>query len=136
MYTNELRIGNLINPVNYASGLHIPDTRLVLEVTEIHTFKIQTIRNGESAVSTEYTEYDITNVHPIWASEEWLLKFGFIKSNHYYESPCGVMTLQYFGTRLCLTTHQEDMLSSKITFVHQLQNLYFALTQNELKQIN
>ncbi len=117
---NELRRGNLF--IEKYSQQIIP----VLEL----------LRNGS-------TVFDFDNGGKIWQAEplpitkEWLLKFGFndkiwggwlsIKINDemslaYYEGFQGIS----FATS---AIHGE---SEHIKYVHQLQNLYFALTGQEL----
>lgn len=65
---------------------------------------------------------------PIPLTEEWLLKFGFYhysgaiySKNHYY------LVLEGFNFMYGQT------VLTKIKYVHQLQNLYFALTGEELQ---
>jgi len=64
-------------------------------------------------------------IEPIPLTEEWLLKFGFEKSGDYFIN--NVIHLN-FKTR---TTLEPDMFLD-LEHVHQLQNLYFALTGEEL----
>lgn len=71
---------------------------------------------------------------PIELSEEWLVKVGASKSfeNWQYTIPVGAITLHF----RCNTEWYSELggiyLGSKIRYVHQLQNLYYALTGNEL----
>lgn len=64
---------------------------------------------------------------PIPITEEWLVKFGFEKRE-------SIWTLN----EICISSwfsfrYSEDPLKvQEIDFVHQLQNLYFALTGKEL----
>ena len=78
----------------------------------------------------------IEEINPIPITEEWLLKFGFEKNHKhgienyvfidftYYPSNNQVKIFDRFGG--CI--YVENIL-----FVHQLRNLYFALTQTELQ---
>jgi hypothetical protein len=67
-------------------------------------------------------------------NEEWLLRLGASKSfeNWQYTIPVGAITLHF----RCNTEWYSELggiyLGSKIKYVHQLQNLYFALTNSEL----
>jgi hypothetical protein len=79
-----------------------------------------------------------SKVEPILLTEEWLLKFGFKKGNQIYPKGFSLLVLNtdfYWGFNL------EDKLDCElndvqpINYVHQLQNLYFALAGEEL-QIN
>lgn len=64
-------------------------------------------------------------------TEEWLKKFGFVRLKNWQDS---WMWLVNFGINFHAGSwHWNDMSKSKkIEYVHQLQNLYFALTGEEL----
>lgn len=74
-------------------------------------------------------------IEPIPLTEEWLLKFGFVKSdewyilNGYYASFDADYPL-WFGQQGCC---QYDTIKDGVKYVHELQNLYFALTNEELE---
>jgi hypothetical protein len=69
-------------------------------------------------------------IKPIPLTEEWLLKFGFSKKVDYL--------LQKRGFSICFEKHGDifecflESIGIEIEYVHQLQNLYFALTNEEL----
>ena len=103
MKANELRIGNLLS-VNWKNDLVIVTGEIINEV--------------------ENYEHEY---HPIQLTEEWLMKFGFKlygesywKGNFKYNS---IQCFEYFG----IPIHD-----SLIRYVHQLQNLHFTLTGEEL----
>jgi hypothetical protein len=109
MKANELRLGNL---------LQWKDNKSQLECC-LNFFKDslfwQHISNKE--------------LEPIPLTEEWLLKFGFEKydtykysKNHFYFRKIG----DEFQTEV------GECLYKTIDYVHQLQNLYFALNDEEL----
>jgi len=117
----ELRIGNIV--VETIAGR----IGAVIGVTE-KKIKIQ-------------LEYSKLNTHPdqiaaVILEEHWLARFGF----QFYKNPNGtesfifkngVIKIVYsneFGYRL-RDWHESNF---KINFVHQLQNLFFALTGEEL----
>jgi hypothetical protein len=113
---NELRIGN------YLSGKQGHVT-----VTEIRENNMVKIHNNTSSF------YVGTCLEPIPLTEEWLLKFGFAQINNRFtlenfrfhiEKPCN-----YHGFLFC---ENHIVITDKIKHVHQLQNLYFALTGEEL----
>ena len=74
-------------------------------------------------------KYSIKGLEPIPLTEDWLLKFGFEKKyNEYYLGDiiiCEEINDFKFGYDF-----YEDILELK--HVHQLQNLYHALTGEEL----
>jgi hypothetical protein len=78
-------------------------------------------------------------LYPIPITEEWLLKFGFDK----HPNPNGTRSWCYYKDRerwviqsmLDLNSFSFGItpLKPELNFVHQLQNLYFALTGEELE---
>ena len=77
--------------------------------------------------------YHLSDIKPIPLTREWLLKFGFTQINNRFtlenfrfhiEKPCN-----YHGFLFC---ENHIVITDKIKHVHQLQNLYFALTGEEL----
>lgn len=75
-----------------------------------------------------------SSVEPVKLTEEWLLKFGFHKGNQfpYIDGATGWFCLDensgYYKLAL-----PSDNIGNQFQFVHQLQNLYFGLTGEELK---
>lgn len=113
MKANELRIGNYVTLNN--------DVKIV---------------NGNLIKEQQQSEMIIREIYlePIQLTEEWLLKFGFAwrglneKFLTKY-TPCGkaVVNSKNGFFKLAGVT-----IEVEIKFVHQLQNLYFALTGEEL----
>jgi hypothetical protein len=73
---------------------------------------------------------------PIPITEEWLLKFGFIEGIYaIVKYPLKVIYLlkpdSLTEYELCVSI--EDLYLKKIKYIHQLQNIFFALTQKELE---
>lgn len=72
---------------------------------------------------------DIETCKPIPLTEEWLLKFGF-------EEYMDGLRLNSIVIRLEKSelwyVSKHNIVLNKIRYVHQLQNLYFALTGEEL----
>lgn len=79
--------------------------------------------------------------HPIPLTEEWLLKFGFkkmtnFKSPHFDKYPIEVC---FDGVKPLVTLEFDSTVTGyysydcPIEFVHQLQNLFSALTGEELE---
>lgn len=78
---------------------------------------------------------------PLPLTEEWLMKFGFKKQEdgddvddvHWYEITTNGITLVQGDKKgyldVFLLDHEEGV---RVQYVHQLQNLYFALTGEEL----
>lgn len=105
---NELRIGNYINNSNK-----------VLSITD----------SGILCTGLSMTGVVLIEIpKPIPLTEEWLLKFGFeYKSYGYGEKEW--KQWNYKGFNLNGFEYSSYL---KIDYLHQLQNLYFALTNEEL----
>ncbi len=128
LIANELRIGNYYD-----------------QFGNIHQVTWSIIKDLESAPKDQIW------CKPILITEKWIERFGFefydyqpnpdddfiykdykidkIGKNSFYSCcDCGLN-----GWEFCLKLSWADQISlSKIKYVHQLQNLYFALTQTEL----
>ena len=123
MKANELRIGNYIEFDSSVRTLVIEDEQGFIEVRSI----------GESGVN-EWSDYGasgcVSNPKPIPLTEEWLIKFGFEKlecwDDMYYFKIGDFQVYEYN-----VSGYEYDDFNIK--HVHQLQNLYFALTGEELK---
>ena len=111
---NELRIGNLVYEKHCDDSLHIAVVALIQKYGD--ATKIRT-ENGW------YAE------EPIPLTEEWLIKFGFVSSM--FEDN---VFIHYNGMKYFLETQQLHFLTIELNFkyVHILQNIYFALTGEEL----
>lgn len=122
MDAKELRSG--ITYVNYTRK---GETRLIQ--TSVNDISI--IDAGKIPHSTWY--------NPIPLTEDWLIKFGF---QYDYEGNLFLEPIHddteanfYFHwevDELVLRDSFEDVFMSRLNYVHQLQNLYFALTGEEL----
>jgi hypothetical protein len=117
MKANELRIGNWINH-KYSPPSFI--------VSVINTFNENTV-NG----------IELEDCEPIPLTQEWLLKFGFKKWNDccYCNGKLVVEGLfKNFNESICLLRCGNDdyVELTNINYVHQLQNLYFAIIGEEL----
>lgn len=122
---NELRIGNLVS---------YHDDNTLFEVTKIDELGIG-VKNEEQET---WIEYDCFS--PITLTEEWLLKFGFKKEaeGYYLQTTFYIRVISYpdlqiqFYSRTIHSDFYKIVLENDIKCVHQLQNLYFALTGEEL----
>lgn len=125
MEANELRICNLVyvtsGVTEIASILSISKNRLEYE-TET--------RKGEAVINC---------FKPIPLTEEWLINLGFIKklwkakNVNYYELNGFEIILKDTYYKKGATYFKSSLLFEYFPeYVHQLQNLYFALTNNEL----
>lgn len=117
MKNNELRIGNL-----------------TMQGT------VEAILEPGALITDKHCGILVDNVRPIPLTEEWLVKLGFEMRMlcFFHENlTIGRLSPIYDGTADFTFSEVTFMISNnpvvKIEHVHQLQNLYFALTGEELK---
>lgn len=134
MTANELRIGNWI-----FIGIN-------KEPYQVNARFFSSVANGfshEEMVKAGYEELNST-VSPIPLTEKWLLKLGLEKQD-YKMSGCAVFEIpnslwrigQSFKGELCYFLWHKQVSPptwslSELKYVHQLQNIIFALTGEEL----
>ena len=131
MKANELRIGNLVDLGNR-----------IAKIIEISNLSCVVVDLEE----TQDTIEDYERTKPIPLTEEWLYKFGFKdidKGDHDYNTYTDPNHNYYLqidvrkkdGKYSILDNSFDDLRDFSmvdISYVHQLQNLYFALTGEEL----
>lgn len=132
MDARELRIGGFVNcKISNDKG-----TYKVLAIPEWENQPEQPITIDRCPKQT----VSISQLKPIPLTEEWLLKMGFEKriDRKYERFSVGKFELEYYS-------HSDDVIDGfyfycehvksgdvKIPHIHQLQNLYFAITGEEL----
>lgn len=132
MNVKELRVGNLIRPVfNGTNPAQTPFAVTGMFIQQCHSLEL---REGGSNVGHE----------GIPITEEWLLRFGFnenyssgVKKKYFHHS-----LLYDGGNALAYVIYSKEPEKNGILFwgnavplcynVHQLQNLFYALTGQEL----
>lgn len=127
MKASELRIGNLIFD-NY-SGVMMVST---ISLEHIHLRKNENFPTGQ---------YNIKSLKPILLTEEWLLKFGFKPRGEGYSIGGYILcdfrdfsdgSSSYILYNWDSYNEIEITVKDNIRYVHQLQNLWFALNEEEL----
>lgn len=113
---NSLRVGNLV----YSSETQ--EIQKITGITEEHPY-IDTI-------TFDYLSYD--EIFPIPLNDDFVIKLGFISKE--YNALEGIYELN--GVIITNSSNGFEFnfngFSSKLKYVHELQNLYFALTGSEL----
>lgn len=110
MKVNELRIGNYI--FDKWGNVHEVNLFTLKEINEIpksHGYK------------------------PIPLTEDWLLKFEFNKNGNEWGKE--ILFVSYKKNNELFLNLCDMYLSFSLKYVHQLQNLYFALKQKEIKKL-
>ena len=117
MKVNELRIGNYY--------LDIDDKISEMSGHELYLMSIK--ENLDNLGVNEYRGIPLT--------EEYLLKFGFYwdKKKVYLCLNKTAFRIRYSRNQLTLFQSSQYLTIPDIKYLHQLQNLYFALTQEELE---
>lgn len=110
MNTKELRIGNFI--FNHCE-----------REAQVESIGVGWIKFSDGQ------ESPIDSIQPIQLTGECLMRAGFNNVGSYYQHNQSWVDIEYINYDFWFTTHGEDV---KIKHVHQLQNLYFALTGIEL----
>ena len=113
MKANELMVGNLVI---------FSEDQTIFKVEEISTTGLAVSNENES------TWIEIDQFQPIPLDEEWLKRFDWqliSNINYYFNS---YFSIDIYGH----VYYQNDYTGLNIYTVHQLQNLYFALTGKEL----
>lgn len=118
MEANELRIGNLA--YNLANGNK--ELCTVNSITELGIGYDSESREGNCIIN---------NIEPIPLTEEWLLNFGFGHREFSFDKGSFYLTKRTGKKDEYL--YQAHTNRFQVKHVHQLQNLYFALTGEELK---
>lgn len=117
MKENELRIGNF---VHYQINDEFDERKQWNEIIKISYIDFETLDQYYS---------------PIEITESWLLEFGFEKDGPgwYWLNEVNRITKIGFAYEINNQIFEFEELQISIKYVHELQNLYFALTGKEFE---
>lgn len=118
MKSSELRIGNLVYGLNNENH----SKKQVDTIANIYQYGWETV-GGKSGIA------------PIPLTEEWLIKFGFEQKGElkdFYLGKYWIASDDNFSMHTDFNGIYDLLISNSIKYVHTLQNLYFALTEEEL----
>ena len=127
MTSNELRIGNL---VYVPSGIK----KFVCGTTYKNIFYTSNLQNSTYGQAYDY------ECNPIPLTEEWLLDLGFTTieiTEETEETEAVIFDFKFSfinktGTEVWFLSYNGELFK-ELKYVHELQNLYFALTGKELE---
>jgi hypothetical protein len=133
MEARELRLNNLFYPIDRSGKVHLPYEQPFKVLTI--GYEVEAIPYNKVPAQVEkWAKFKLSDLSPIPISEEWLVKFGFKREGitssngsllvlHHKESvyPNG----RIYWNSWCIKNEMPK-------YVHQLQNLYYALTNEEL----
>lgn len=130
MKATELRIGNLVTQngfLGYVYSIKSAEPRVNKRYSDKEIITL--FDNGLTVVTIE-------DIKPIPLTEEWLLNFGFeLINNEFFKSRNSEICLFWtVNKNKMIPEYNEKRLITGYDFkyFHQLQNLYFALTGEEL----
>lgn len=131
---NELRIGNVVSI--YSNGtVKIPCYPIKKKILSVGIFKCECVNINEIHAQVEkWDEIETNMLAPIPLTEEILLKCGFIDYGYLeliVSEFLSIIWLGYLSIELEGVIHAVND-RNKI-YLHQLQNLYFALIGEELE---
>lgn len=131
MKPSELRIGNFFHRIDRTKEVHIPIS-IPLKVITIGFDGCDCLHYEQNpALVTVWDNVNYRDMSPIPLTEEWLLKMGFEKDGEGdWQKGDFAFTLGSEGLKLFM---EYGFINPPIKFVHQLQNLFYCLTGEELK---
>ncbi len=121
--TKDLRIGNYVTEKKHGFN------------NDTNPFQIFSIYHEDN--NSKINGLSINNFEPIKLTQEWLLKFGGNNEGGKWDFPklrgsltkfCPIMDSDEY----CYQHSVFNLTMKNIYFVHELQNLYFAITGDEL----
>jgi len=116
MKVEELRIGNLVLWV----------------IAKPHMKKVSTVVDLKTCYINDELPH---NYEPIPITEEWLVKLGLIKHDpNFYSNKDRDLRLAVVNdcVHCSIGTDESGVLFKIIRYIHELQNLYFCLCEEEL----
>jgi hypothetical protein len=132
MKSNELSVGNIV----FVHGLHgerFMTVRAITDKGSLLDCKRVIFFNEDNAQVGEFLEH----CHVIPLNENWLLNFGFkLYSDSQYRLKYELKEFEFIFPKI-KEYHKKglyfkDIEIKNVKYVHQLQNLYFFLTGEEL----
>lgn len=141
MNANELRIGNRVQGISIGRSIELPNG-INYKIVELLAFTCKVVREDEIPATVEkWLEFSYSLLAPIPLTPEILERCGWVwnqecDSFEKYPNGDARMNLQYRSVNSSFTMFNyvlKALIADKIYYLHQLQNLVFALTGKELE---
>ena len=133
----------MINPKELRIGNYVCNDKNNVQKIALVQTKDYALYKGQydclTAITEDATNYYETIINPIYLNEKWLLDFGFEKREAgkdedyvvYFEK--SKLTICNFGDGFVLSNAFSHGLRVQLKYVHQLQNLFYFITNLELE---
>lgn len=149
---NELRIGNYVD-ISATTAPYYAEICATSELEKDHVF-VDNSNFEEVSAGWIIIEYDSEELKPIPITEEWLVKFGLKEDKkgrygyrYYYpdidskyiierdwrDEPSHFFGLEYTDSGDSADDGKVYHFTFEVKYVHQLQNIIFSLTRQDLK---
>lgn len=135
MKCTDLKIGNYVKFYDPINGTNIYRVYYIADYGNISSVSLE--GKGQLASGT------IKDIEPIELTEEVLLKIGFEKDGNNYSLVCGDIEVGYYIDKfkqvLYINISREkrfyknELRSYDVKYLHQLQNAYYLLTNEEME---
>jgi hypothetical protein len=136
----------IINNINHkkikvmlkANELRIGNYYMFADSDGIVCRQVKEIKHNQFGLLSDYDGVNFEICRPLNITEEWLPKFGFtIKDTQYaylnLPNKGAYIYINHNGTGIALENDEFELsYPIELKYIHQLQNLYFALTNTEL----
>lgn len=120
----DLRIGNYVFGVDEYQGTALP-------ICSLHSDNTLRLLIGKESVGC----FSANLINPIELDESWMDFFGFKRHGEWYifQNFPHSINVSFVHNKVTIGTNEEYEVDVK--YVHQLQNLYFALTGSHLQPV-
>ena len=136
MQASNYRIGNLVDIINRGGKVHLPNNR-PMKIWGIDPFEAYLYKpESNPAHQQSLPVFSIRDICGLKLTEERLIQLGFKKVGINYEIEWLLLWTNKQTGSIDFAIYEAHSNRRKITqmkYVHQLQNLYFALTGEELE---
>ena len=121
--------GTELRPGNYVLDVPSNQHKIVYGISHLEGFDVAFVH-----YKNEFDKPATFLIQPIELTQEWLIKFGFKKrkNQHRYHWENKIVIMEFSDGGFMTYTGYDIRYSPMLEYVHELQNLYYALTGKEL----